>query len=112
MVDVKYNSDYCDKIRNLILYRQIIGTFPNSNNGIWVDPDQIIDPISICENIKRLSTDDYFGLISRKYLTYFENVNINTYFKSKEDTTDIPYYLFTLRTKIQEVINVTNKEYI
>lgn len=61
----EFTPKYQNKIRRLLTYRNLIGTYPNNEETIWVDLNSQIEPISLCENMTKLLT----GTISGNYIS-------------------------------------------
>ena len=50
----EFTQDYLMKIQQLIKYKNLIGSYPNNEETIWVDIESKIDPISLIDNMSKL----------------------------------------------------------
>lgn len=88
------------KIRRLFIYRDIIGTFPNAETNILIDKRQILDPISLSENIKDATLNGIKTRLSKEC--------VNRWLKDDE----IRYNLTSLDCKMINTTNFNHSEYI
>lgn len=108
--------EYEFKIKMLFMIRDIIGVYRNSESTIFIDPNQIIDPFSLYENIKETMESNNDTVLSKTCVDkWFKTNAIRKFIQLQSGgikEKDIPEYINNIRGKLEDVIVRVDKELV